>query len=55
MKKKLEQEVPGYENTPDIKRNFTKFLVDRRGDVVARFEPTEDMKSVEDAIVKALG
>lgn len=55
MKKKLEQEVPGYENTPDIKWNFTKFLVDRRGNVIARFEPTEDMKSVEDAIVKALG
>ena len=26
--------------------NFTKFLVDREGKVVARFEPTEDMKDV---------
>jgi glutathione peroxidase len=36
-----------------IKWNFTKFLVDRQGNVVARFEPTEDMKEVE-AAVKAL-
>lgn len=54
LKKKLEKEVPDYESTPDIKWNFTKFLVDRRGNVVARFEPTEDMKSVEDEIVRLL-
>jgi glutathione peroxidase len=30
----------------DIKWNFTKFLVDRSGKVVARFEPTADMKTV---------
>ncbi len=36
-----------------IKWNFTKFLVDRQGKVVARFEPTKDMKDVE-AGVKAL-
>lgn len=36
-----------------IKWNFTKFLVDRQGKVVARFEPTKDMKDVE-AAVKAL-
>ena len=33
--------------------NFTKFLVDREGKVVARFEPTVDMAEVE-AGVKAL-
>ena len=27
----------------DIKWNFTKFVVDREGNVVARFEPTQDM------------
>ena len=37
----------------DIKWNFTKFLVDRQGNVVARFEPTADMKKV-DAEVAAL-
>lgn len=33
--------------------NFTKFIIDRQGNVVARFEPTADMKDVE-ACVKAL-
>ena len=42
-----------YKNNPNIKWNFTKFLVDRNGSVVQRFEPTEDMKKVEEA-VKAL-
>ena len=36
-----------YKNNPNIKWNFTKFAVDREGNVVARFEPTEDMKKVE--------
>ena len=36
-----------YKNNPDIKWNFTKFVVDRQGNVVARFEPTADMKDVE--------
>ena len=36
-----------YKNNPNIKWNFTKFAVDREGNVVARFEPTEEMKKVE--------
>ena len=32
-----------YKENPDIKWNFTKFVVDRAGTVVARFEPTADM------------
>lgn len=39
-----------YKNNPNIKWNFTKFLVDRKGNVIARFEPTEDMKDVEAAV-----
>ena len=35
-----------YKNNPEIKWNFTKFVVDRKGNVVARFEPTADMKDV---------
>ena len=42
-----------YKNNPDIKWNFTKFVVDREGNVVARFEPTADMGKVEEC-VKAL-
>ena len=37
-----------------IKWNFTKFLVDREGRVIARFEPTVDMKNVREAVTAAL-
>ena len=37
-----------------IKWNFTKFLVDREGKVIARFEPTVDMKDVRAAVLAAL-
>ena len=33
-----------------IKWNFTKFLVNRQGQVIARFEPTADMKEVRGAV-----
>ena len=33
-----------------IKWNFTKFLIDREGKVVARFEPTTDMSEVRAAV-----
>ena len=45
---------PGYKNSSDIKWNFTKFIVDRNGKVVARFEPTQDMAEVEACITKLL-
>ena len=37
-----------------IKWNFTKFLIDRQGKVIARFEPTVDMDDVRKAVVDAL-
>ena len=37
-----------------IKWNFTKFLIDREGKVIARFEPTEDMAEVRKAVEAAL-
>ena len=43
-----------YKNSPDIKWNFTKFLVDREGNVVARFEPTHKMEDVDAAVEKLL-
>ena len=39
-----------YKDNNDIKWNFTKFLVDREGNVVRRFEPTEDLGDVKAAI-----
>ena len=37
-----------------IKWNFTKFLIDREGHVIARFEPTVDMAEVKNAVEAAL-
>ena len=38
-----------------IKWNFTKFLIDREGRVIARFEPTVDMAEVRKSIENELG
>ena len=51
----LSKADPNYKESNDIKWNFTKFLVGRSGRVLARFEPTEDMKTVEAAVKEALG
>ena len=37
-----------------IKWNFTKFLVDKNGNVVKRFEPTTTPEDIEEDIVKLL-
>ncbi len=56
-KEKFEEFVamgdPDFRNNANIKWNFTKFVVDRDGNVVARFEPTADMGEVV-AFVKSL-
>ena len=43
-----------YKNNPDIKWNFTKFLVDRQGNVVDRFEPTITPEKIEKRIQELL-
>ena len=43
-----------YDQNPDIKWNFTKFLIDRQGHVVRRFEPTDPMADLEKAIITLL-
>jgi glutathione peroxidase len=52
MLKKIDKD---YKTNPDIKWNFTKFVVDREGNVVARFEPTADMKKVRECVEQLLG
>ncbi|MBQ6843932.1 MAG: glutathione peroxidase [Agathobacter sp.] len=42
-----------YKKNGNIKWNFTKFLIDRNGEIVARFEPT-DMKSLKEKIEECL-
>ena len=54
MDQMLRRKDPKYDHNNDIKWNFTKFLVDARGQVIRRFEPTEAMSSVEEAIKNAL-
>lgn len=49
----LSQADPDWDKKSDIKWNFTKFIIDRNGNVVARFEPTADMADVE-ACIKSL-
>jgi len=50
----LERTHPNYKKEPDIKWNFTKFLIDREGTVVARFEPTDEVEIVEKAVKNIL-
>ena len=46
----MAEKDPNWKNSPDIKWNFTKFVVDRQGNVMARFEPTADIDEVEKRI-----
>lgn len=39
-----------YKNNSDIKWNFTKFLINKNGEVVSRFEPTAAMDGVSKAV-----
>ena len=46
----LKKEKTGILGTESIKWNFTKFLVDRHGQVVERYAPTDKPESLESAI-----
>ena len=45
----------GLFGTANIKWNFTKFLIDREGHVVARYAPTKKPEALEAPIREALG
>ena len=49
----LKQEKGGLLNN-DIKWNFTKFLIDREGNVIERFAPKTEPKEMEEEIQKLL-
>ena len=42
----LSKADPNYKENTDIKWNFTKFLINKKGQVVARFEPTEKIENI---------
>jgi glutathione peroxidase len=50
----LKEAGAGFKNSPDIKWNFTKFLISRSGEVLRRFEPTESMKKVREAVAEQI-
>ena len=54
LDKMFRSQDPEYDKNPDIKWNFTKFLIDRQGNVVRRFEPTDPMSAVKDAVEELL-
>lgn len=39
-----------FKKNGNVKWNFTKFLIDREGQIVARFEPTTAMKTVMERV-----
>ena len=50
----LKKENPDYQQKPDVKWNFTKFLTNKRGIVVDRFEPTTSIDVIEERIQQLL-
>lgn len=52
--RKLKKAAPGILGSEGIKWNFTKFLVDPQGEVVARYAPTDRPEKLAAAIEKVL-
>ena len=50
----LKNERPGVMGTKNIKWNFSKFLVNKDGEVVKRYGPTTKPESIESDIIKLL-
>jgi glutathione peroxidase len=50
----LSKADPNYKEKADIKWNFTKFLINKKGQVVARFEPTEKTENIAKQIEELL-
>ena len=54
LEKMLREADPDYAKKPDVKWNFTKFLIGRDGRIIRRFEPTAPLSDIEAEIEKAL-
>lgn len=50
----LKQEKPGLLGTEAIKWNFTKFLVNREGQVIKRYAPTDKPQDIKNDLSKML-
>ncbi|MBT9250040.1 glutathione peroxidase [Bacillus halotolerans] len=51
----LTDNAKGMLGTKAIKWNFTKFVVDRNGEIAGRYSPNTNPKELEDVITKLLG
>ena len=54
LEKILSEADPDYKSKSDIKWNFTKFLINKQGKVVKRFEPTTSCAVIAEEIEKLL-
>jgi glutathione peroxidase len=50
----LEEQAPNDDGTADLPWNFTKFLVDREGNVVQRFSPVVTPEELREPIAELL-
>lgn len=50
----FDEKDSNWRNNNDIKWNFTKFIIDKDGNVVKRFEPTASFETIDDTISSLL-
>ena len=50
----LKEQKPGFADTPQIKWNFTKFLVNKDGYVVKRYSPQTEVSEIESKIIELI-
>ena len=50
----LKEQKPGFADTPQIKWNFTKFLVNKDGYVVKRHSPQTEVSEIESKIIELI-
>ena len=50
----LKEQSPGVAGTTQIKWNFTKFLINKNGEVIERFSPQAEADEIESSIKKLL-
>lgn len=54
LKTSVKKMDKNYKENSNIKWNFTKFLIDRNGNIIARFEPTESMDTIKEKVKEIL-